>query len=169
MRGRKRNISEEICNYNFTKLAKTAKHPRERLRFLAFANIQEGKSNTEISKMLKVHVMTITDWIKKFNKEGLEGLREKGGRGAKRKLPSSEEEAFRKSVLELQEQKKGGRIKGEDVLQLMEEKFNIKCTLKSVYNALHRVNLVWISGRSKHPKSDPVVQEDFKKTSKILS
>ena len=37
---------------------------------------------------------------------------------------------------------------------------------KSVYNALHRVNLVWISGRSKHPKADVGAQESFKKTSK---
>jgi len=166
MRGRKRTISEDINNHNFIRLSKTASHPRERLRFLAFSHIQEGKSNTEISKMLKVHIMTITDWIKKFNKEGIEGLKEKGGRGAKPKLSVSEEDAFRKAVIELQDQKKGGRIKGDDVLQLMEEKFGITCTMKSVYNALHRVNLVWISGRSKHPKSDPQIQEDFKKTSK---
>jgi transposase len=30
--------------------------------------------------------MTITDWIKKFNEEGINGLKEKEGRGAKQKL-----------------------------------------------------------------------------------
>jgi len=166
MKGRTRSISEQIHNHNFAKLARIAAHPRERLRYLAFAHIQDGKSNTEIAKMLKVHIMTISEWIKKFNLEGIEGLKEKGGRGAKPKLSVSEEEAFRKSVLELQEKKIGGRIKGEDVLQLMKEKFSIECTMKSVYNALHRVNLVWISGRSKHPKADVEAQESFKKTSK---
>ena len=87
------------------------------------------------------------------------------GRGAKYKLPLSEEEAFRKAVLELQDKKKGGRIKGTDVLRLMEEKFSIKCSLQSVYNTLRRVDLVWISGRSKHPKADFQAQEAFKKTS----
>ena len=134
------------------------------MRYLAFAHMHDGKSNSEIARMLKVNRMTLSDWIKKFNREGIDGLKEKKGRGAKRKLNILEEESFRKSVLELQENKKGGRIKGKDVLKLMEEKFDVRCTLKSVYNALHRVDLVWISGRSKHPKADPEAQFAFKKT-----
>jgi len=166
MRGRKRIISEVVNDIDFQKLAKTSPHPRERMRYLAFIHIQEGKSNQEIADILKVHRMTVSDWIKRFNNEGVAGLKEKGGRGAKQKLKPSEQEAFREAVLELQEKKEGGRIKGVDVLNLMEEKFGIKCTLKSVYNALHRVNLVWITGRSKHPKADPEAQLTFKKTSK---
>lgn len=164
MKGRKRSIAQSIHDIDFQKLAKTASHPRERMRYLAFAHMRDGKSNSEIALMLKIHRMTITDWIKKFNKEGLEGLKEKEGRGAKQKLNISEHEAFRKAVLELQDNKTGGRIKGKDVLKLMEVQFGIKCTLKSVYNALHRVDLVWISGRSKHPKYNPEAQEAFKKT-----
>ena len=167
MRGRKRFISEEINNHDFERLSKRASHPRERLRYLAFAHIRDGKSNTEVSKILKVNRKTVSDWIKKFNKEGIEGLKEKGGRGANLKLQASEEEAFRKAVLELQDKKTGGRIKGTDVLKLLEEKFSVKCSLQSAYNALHRVGLVWISGRSKHPKSDLEAQESFKKNLEI--
>lgn len=165
MKGKKRALVQSIDTIDFQRLAKTAQHPRERMRYLAFAHMRDGKSNSDIACMLKVHRMTITDWIKKFNQEGIEGLQEKGGRGAKQKLQTSDHEAFQKAVLELQDNKRGGRIKGKDVLKLMEDKFGIKCTLKSVYNALHRVNLVWISGRSKHPKSDPEAQLAFKKTS----
>jgi transposase len=165
MKGKKRTIVQSVNDIDFQKLAKTAKHPRERIRYLAFAHMRDGKSNSDIAHMLKVHRMTITDWIKKFNQEGIEGLKEKGGRGAKQRLDVSEHEAFRKAVLELQDNKRGGRIKGKDVLKLMEDKFDVKYTLKSAYNALHRVDLVWISGRSKHPKSDPEAQLAFKKTS----
>lgn len=164
MKGRKRSIVQSIHDIDFQKFAKTASHPRERMRYLAFAHIRDGKSNSEIALMLKINRMTITDWIKKFNKEGIEGLKEKEGRGAKQKLNKSEHDAFRKAVLELQDSKQGGRIKGKDVLKLMKDKFDINCTLKSVYNALHRVDLVWISGRSKHPKHNPEAQEAFKKT-----
>ena len=169
MKGKKRSISEKINAFDFKKLSKNASHPREKIRYLAFAHIQEGKSNTEIASILKIHRMTLTEWIKKFNKEGIDGLREKKGRGAKLRLGISEQDAFRKAVLELQDGRKGGRIKGTDVLKLMEEKFSVKCTLKSVYNALHRVDLVWITGRSKHPKADPAAQTAFKKTSNKLS
>ena len=166
MAGRKRNISSKIYDYNFIQFFKKASHPREKIRYLAFSLIQEGKSNSEISKFIKINRLTIGNWIKIFNKEGIIGLLEKGGRGNKPKLKVSEEEAFRKAVLELQDNRPGGRIIGLDILKMMEEKFNIKCTLNSVYNALHRANLVWISGRSKHPKADFEKQKTFKKTSK---
>ncbi len=166
MAGRKRNISSKIFDYNFDQLFKKASHPREKIRYLAFSHIQDGKSNSEIANILKINRLTIGNWIKTFNKEGIIGLSEKGGRGNKPKLKISDEEAFRKSVLELQDNRPGGRIIGLDILKMMEEKFNIKCTLSSVYNALHRVNLVWISGRSKHPKADLEKQKAFKKTSK---
>ena len=166
MAGRKRNISSKIYDYNFTQLFKKASHPREKIRFLVFSLIQEGKSNSYIAKIIKINRHSISNWINIFNKEGITGLKEKGGRGNKPKLKVSEEEAFRKSVLELQENRPGGRIIGLDILKMMEEKFNVKYSLNSVYNALRRVNLVWISGRSKHPKADLEAQKSFKKTSK---
>jgi len=38
--------------------------------------------------------------------------------------------------------------------------------MKSIYDVLERLNLSWVSGRSKHPKCDLEAQEQFKKTSK---
>ena len=166
MKGKKREISSQIYEYDFAKLAKKVTHARERMRYLAFAHMQEGKTNIEVAKIFKVNRMTVTAWIKKFNQKGLDGLKEKKGRGAKRKLDPSAQKAFRQAVIELQDRQKGGRIKGKDVLKLMREKFGIKCCLTSVYYTLHRADLVWISGRSKHPKSSPEIQEAFKKTSK---
>ena len=65
----------------------------------------------------------------------------------------------------LQETRKGGRIRGEDIQVLLKEKFFVDYALPSVYNVLERCELSWISSRSKHPKSDPVLQENFKKNS----
>ena len=166
MRGRKRNISNKIYDHDFEDLLKKASHPREKIRYLAFCHIKEGKSTSAVAKIIKIDRHTIGNWIKKFNQEGIAGIKEKGGRGNKPKLKVSEEEAFRKAVLELQDSRPGGRIIGLDILNMIEEKFNIKCTLSSVYNALRRVELVWISGRSKHPKADFEAQKAFKKTSR---
>ena len=74
-------------------------------------------------------------------------------------------EAFRLAVLELQEKKAGGRVRGKDILELMQTKYGIDPTLKTVYNTLKRADLVWITGRSIHPKADLEKQEAFKKTS----
>ena len=108
------------------------------------------------------------NWIVRFKKNEITGLKEKAGRGAKPHLPPESYEAFRSAVLELQAKRKGGRIKGRDILELMENKFGITPSRSSVYDTLKRADLVWITGRSKHPEGDEIAQETFKKTSKKI-
>jgi transposase len=45
----------------------------------------------------------------------------------------------------------------------------VKSSLRSVYNTLQRVGLVWITGRSQHPKANLEAQEAFKKTLEKMS
>jgi transposase len=47
----------------------------------------------------------------------------------------------------------------------MKTKYGIDPSLATVYNTLKRADLVWITGRSIHPKADLEAQEAFKKTS----
>ena len=168
MRGRKAAPIEGINEYDFDKLSKTEGSARERRRYLAFAHIREGKSFTEVAAMIRVKLRTLMNWIVRFKKNGITGLKEKAGRGAKPHLPPESYEAFRSAVLELQAKRKGGRIKGRDILELMENKFGITPSRSSVYDTLKRADLVWITGRSKHPEGDEIAQETFKKTSKKI-
>jgi transposase len=127
--------------------------------------VQKGKSICEVSKMFNVHFNSIRDWIERFVKEGKKGLIKRPGQGRNKKL--TEDEAFKKAVLEMQKSKSGGSIRGIDILKMMEEKFGVKVCLSSIYVYLKRANLVWITGRSKNPKMNKEAQKSFKKTSKI--
>jgi transposase len=165
MRGRKAARLEAVQQYDFDKLAKTEGNARERRRFVAFAHIREGKTFTETAIAVRVKLRTLMNWVKQFKTEGLEGLRDKPGRGAKPFLPVEHRAAFREAVLELQEKRVGGRIRGSDVLELMKTKYGVDPSLRTVYDTLKRAELVWITGRSIHPKADLEAQETFKKTS----
>ena len=165
MRGRKASQIKGIEQYDFDKLANTGGSPRERRRFLAFAHLREGKTLTAAAAAVRVKLRSLMRWVRKFKTEGLEGLKDKAGRGAKPLMPSEHQAAFRQAVLELQEKREGGRIRGRDILELMQTKYRIDPTLKTVYNTLKRADLVWITGRSIHPKADLEAQEAFKKTS----
>ena len=165
MRGRKATQIEGIQRYDFDKLAKTEGNARERRRFVAFAHIREGKTFTETAIAVRVKLRTLMNWVKQFKTAGLEGLKDKPGRGAKPFLPVEHRAAFRQAVLELQEKRIGGRIRGSDVLELMKTKYGVDPSLRTVYDTLKRANLVWITGRSIHPKADLEAQEAFKKTS----
>lgn len=160
-------FSQEFWSYDFVKLAKSCHNPREQMRLLAFVHLKEGKTVKEVAAIVKVSRNAVYVWLRRFRNKSIEGLKEIGGRGAKSKLPLSEHEAFRQAVLRLQEARSGGRIKGSDILELMEIKFGITCTKRSVYNHLKRANLVWVSARAKHPKGDLAKQEVFKKNLKL--
>lgn len=154
---------EKLGQYNFIELYKTAKHPREKTRFLAFSHLKEGKTPREVSEIVRVKRNTVYVWIRNFKSLGIDGLREKPGRGKKPLIPKSERAAFRQSVEELQAGRPGGCITGKDVLNLMKQKYGVKCTLRSAYNHLKNASLVWVSARSKHPNVDFEQQEKFKK------
>lgn len=156
----------KLTGTDFFQLAKREPHPRTRIRLLALGNLQAGKTKTEIINTFQITFPTLREWLLRFISDGVEGLREKPGKGRKKKLSSDQEEEFRKEVELLQELREGGRIRGQDIQVLLREKFCVDHALPSVYHVLERCGLSWISSRSKHPKSNPGIQEDFKKNFK---
>jgi transposase len=162
--GRKSKYLKKLQEYDFKNLIKSEKNQKTKLFLLAIEQVQKGKSICEVAKIFNVHFNSIRTWIEKFIKEGPKGLLTRPGRGRNRKL--TEDEAFKKSVLEMQKDKAGGTIRGIDVLKMMEEKFGVKVCLSSTYVYLKRAHLVWITGRSKNPNSDLKEQASLKKTSK---
>ena len=164
--GRLKDEIAKLAGTNFFQLAKKNSHPKIDIRLLALGHLELGKTKTEVAEIFQVSFPTLRNWLTRFLTEGIEGLRDRKGKGRKRKLPVAREEEFRQQVEELQENRKGGRVRGQDVQVLLKEKFCIDHALPSVYHVLDRCGLSWISSRSKHPKSDPIAQEEFKKNSK---
>jgi transposase len=161
---RPRRLPEALQAHDFHALAKKEPHSRTRVRLLGMAHLQEGRNYHEIATALRVHATTVHGWMLRFETAGLDGLRESPRSGAKRKVGVSQEAKIKEAVLGLQEQRSGGRITGHDVRAMLEEQFQVACSLNSVYNLLARLDLVWITVRSKHPKQSQTRQDTFKKT-----
>lgn len=119
------------------------------------AHLQEGRDYQEIAAALRVPKITVQGWVQRFKAVGLDGLKESPRSGAKRKLVATREAEFKEAVMKLQDQRSGGRVTGHDIRALLEEQFQVTCCLNSVYNLLARLDLVWITVRSKHPKQNP--------------
>ena len=56
-------LPENFSDFDFKKLAKNEPNPANRIRLIAMANIQEGKTLTSIAATLKVHWKTIQLWL----------------------------------------------------------------------------------------------------------
>jgi transposase len=156
----------QLAETDFFQLAKRESNSRIRIRLLALGHLRAGKTKLEVINMFRIVFPTLREWLLRFIAEGVDGLRDKQGRGRKRKLSAEQEEDFRQQIERLQESREGGRVRGQDIQVLLKEKFCVDHALPSVYHVLERCGLSWISARSKHPKSDSVAQEDFKKNSK---
>ena len=154
---------------DFYALSKKEKKPRVRIRFLGLAHVKEGKAYPKVAEMMKVSCSTVQNWVNKFVDEGIEELKDKNVGGKKPFFPKDREEELRDLIVELQSEMKGGRLIGADIKKIVKDKFDVELCLSSIYELLARINMVCVSSRSRHPKSDPKAQESFKKNFKKKS
>jgi len=138
---------------------------RRRLRYIALAHLKDGKSYTEVAAALRTTRHTVARWEKWFERDGLKGLGSKPRYWCNQRLPREQEEAFRVAIEQLQQVRPGGRIRGEDIRELLAQQFDVAYSLNGVYELLKRLGIVWISARSRSPYADPVRQADFEKKS----
>jgi len=150
--------------HDFLSLYTKEKNARARVRLLGLHHIQSGKTLTNIGKILEVRRQTVGDWYKNFLERGFSGLYDMPKTGSNTILPREQEVCFQESVLKLQNERAGGRITINEIHQLLINKFHVQYKKRSVYELLKRLDLVWISSRSKHPNSDKKAQHTFKKT-----
>ena len=162
--GRKLILPEDFKSHDFLKIMRTMKHARNRIRLLAMHHIQLGKSLKNVAKVVQCHWITVQQWLKRFKEEGFDGLYESQRSGAPRKIEKEVEAFISEKLSKLSEAKTGGYITGNQVQQIIIDKFNTKCCLKTVYNTMHKLNFSWITSRSIHPKTSTEIQEEYKQT-----
>jgi len=163
-KGRPPIIPQEIYQYDFASMAKREKIAPMRVKLLVLEQIKRGKGYREVAKIFDVDETAIKKWVIRVVTEGIDGLKIKPGRGRKCKLDKEKIGEFKEAIQELQSKRSGGRINVSDITKMANEKFGTSYKVKGMYDLLHRINMVWISARSKHPSHNAAAQEAFKKT-----
>jgi transposase len=158
-----RETLQQLQKHNFDLLARQEPSGRRRLRYLALAHIREGKSCSEVGYALRVTRHTVLRWVKWFASGGVDRLAGMPRTWSAQRLPKAQEEAFRQAVEELQFTRGGGRVRGEDIRQMLAQQFGVSYTRNGVYELLKRLDIVWISARALSAHANPVKQAEFKK------
>ena len=148
---------------DFAKLAKKELNARVRVRMIAMDQLKAGKSIKEIAKFIQIEEHAIGNWYRWYRELGIEGLYDLPRSGARPKLPKEKEAEFIKRIAGLQAEKEGGRITGYDIQAMALKEFGVDYAEDSIYTVLKRLKISWVTGRSKHPKSDEDIQKAFKK------
>jgi len=134
-----------------------------RLRVIALAHLKEGKSYTEVAAALRVTRHAVMCWVQWFDAGGVARLAGLPHEWSTQRLAKAQEEAFRQAVELLQRERGGGRVRGEEIRQLLAGQFGVAYSLNGVYDLMKRLGLVWISARAVSPYADPAAQAEFKK------
>ena len=160
-------LSQQIINqlqpYDFDRLAHKEKDGRLRLRLIALAHLKDGKSYTEVAAALRLTRHAVMRWVQWFSAGGVYRLAGLPHDWSTQRLGKAQEEAFRQAVEQLQRERGGGRVRGEDIRQLLARQFDVPYSLNGVYDLMKRLGMVWISARAVSPYADPVAQAKFKK------
>lgn len=159
-----RDLVQEIQDYDFKLEYKRERDPLIKIKFQALHHLQSGKLLKDVADIVLYDEKAIRSWVRRFVNFDYEGLLEKKGRGQKPRLPKDKEDEFKDELDKLHEVRKGGRVTVDDIQKLLLEKFDCNYSRQGVYTLLDRINIVWISGRSKHPKHSQDAIEDFKET-----
>jgi transposase len=157
-------LPEGFDKHDFLSLMKKESHGRNRMRLLAMHHLQLGKSIKAVSELVQSHCATVQSWLQRFREFSFAGLFESQRCGAPRKLQADQEAFLSNKIKALSEDKTNGYITGKELHQMLIDRYNIRCSLMTVYNSLHRLGFSWITSRSMHPKSSIKEQDAYKKT-----
>ena len=157
----KKQLVLAIQEYDFLSCYRVERDPKIKIKLQALHHLQQGRKLCEVADIVLVDERTVRSWLKLFVEFDYEGLIEREGRGRKPRLPPTEEENFKDEIDRLHEEKNGGRVIAEEIQKLLLDRFDCNYSISGVYTLLDRLNIVWISGRSKHPKHSEEAIEQF--------
>jgi transposase len=148
---------------DFKKLYKQRGQQKHGIRLLALWKLQSGMTETKVCELIQKTHKTIRKWRRLYEKEGVEGLLMiSKGRGRKAKIEEKAKDLAKEIAL-MQEKRNGGRVRCQDIVDFVLDKYAIEYSRSGMYHVLHRLGFSWITSRSKHPKNSPEAIEDFKK------
>ena len=125
-----------------------------------------GMTCPEIMKITGSARRTVQQWIAKYNRGGLEELKDKPRPGQPSHLPVHLQPKLSKRIAAGPRKSDGVSVFSAPVIRrIIEQEFGVLYSISAVQYLLHKMGFSYLCPRPKHEDSDPVAQEAFKKSS----
>ena len=159
-------LRQDIKAETLRDAAKTEKNSNTVRRLLGIAHLLDGGTRCEAQKICCLTINVFRIWMKRFNEQGIDGLKSKPSTGRPVKLS-------KEIIDKLQEKVLSGPSAAEhlvryrivDLQKFLQDEYKISMCQSGLWYNLQNLKLSWKTGRQRHPKSDHEAQEAFKKTS----
>ena len=161
------DLRNDFDSVSLRRLAKRTRDATQSRRLLALAEVYDGGSRTDASRIGGVGLQIIRDWVLRFNARGPDGLVDGKSPGAPSKLNADHRRALAEVVEAGPVPAVGGvvRWRRKDLARWLLETFAISLDETTVGRELKALGFAKISARPRHYAQNELAVEAFKKTS----
>jgi transposase len=140
-------------------------------RILAIAMVLEGWDRTQAAEFNGMDRQTLRDWVHRYNKAGIAGLRSRRSPGRPPSLTPLQRAELLDLVIAGPDLQVHGVVRWRcvDLRAEIERRFQVTVHENTVARWLHELRLTRLQPRPVHPQKDPAAEETFKKTSPTWS
>jgi len=139
------------------------------LRLYAVYQVSLGQSSRNLEELYNTSFKQITNWVHRFEDGGVEGLKDKEGRGRTSRLSEDQEVEIKKLLLHKSPSDYGFNTAtwtGPLLIGWIKSHFEIEYKKAQIYNILKRLGFSYQKGKGIFPEADKHKQAAFKEALK---
>jgi transposase len=139
------------------------------IRLYAVHQVALGKPSRQLEELYNTSFKQITNWVHRFEAEGIDGLRDKPGRGRTSRLSTEQEAELRELVMSKSPedyQYNTATWTGPIIIDWIRKHFAIEYKKVQVYNILKKLGFTYQKGRGIYPEANEQKREEFKESLK---
>ncbi len=139
------------------------------IRLYAVHQVALGRSSRKLEELYHTSFKQITNWVHRFEKEGVEGLHDKEHPGRPPLLTEAQMDRLReliKTELPSEYGYNSATWTGPMLRDWIKASFNVEYKRSSIYVLLKELGLSYQKAKGVYPEADPEKQEEFKEALK---
>lgn len=139
------------------------------LRLYAVYQVSLGEPSRKLEELFHTSFKQILNWVHRFEQEGIEGLRDKPGRGRKSSLSVEQESILSELLLKVSPVDHGYNTEtwtGPILIDWVKTNFEVEFKKAQIYNIVKKLGFSYQKAKGFYPEADPKAQDEFKETLK---
>lgn len=135
------------------------------IRLYAVHQVALGKPSRQLEELYNTSFKQITNWVHRFEAEGIDGLRDKPGRGRTSKLLAEQENIIRDLIISKSPedfQYNTATWTGPILIDWIKKNFAIEFKKVQIYNIIKKLGFTYQKGKGIYPETNEEKQEEFK-------
>ena len=163
--GKVLRIVTDLTTQDFRRLIRCESDGRVRQRLTGMLHLKYGKTVPQAAEAIQLNERKLRNWVHRFNREGIEGLRDRPRSGRRPFLTVAQKVSFKARVEAGPTEADGMvRFRWQDMQRILREEYGADYQAPwSVLKVVHSLGISWLSCRSAHPQGDVEAQDAFKK------